>query len=58
VLRYFAGMSITETAVTLGCSDGTVKSQASRGLDALRFAYRAGAGVAPAEFALFDGSDS
>ena len=26
VLRYFAGMSVAETAAALGCSDGTVKS--------------------------------
>jgi RNA polymerase sigma-70 factor (sigma-E family) len=36
VLRYFAGMSVTETATALGCSDGTVKSQTSRALGALR----------------------
>jgi RNA polymerase sigma-70 factor (sigma-E family) len=36
VLRYFDDMSEAETAAALGCSVGTVKSQASRGLDRLR----------------------
>jgi RNA polymerase sigma-70 factor (sigma-E family) len=36
VLRYWEDMSVEETAVVLGCSAGTVKSQAARGLDALR----------------------
>ncbi|WP_127503258.1 SigE family RNA polymerase sigma factor [Actinoplanes solisilvae] len=36
VLRYFADLSETETAEALGCSVGTVKSQASRGLERLR----------------------
>jgi len=35
VLRYFAGLSETEIAVTLGISAGTVKSAAARGLAAL-----------------------
>ena len=38
VLRYFADCSIEETAVALGVSPGTVKSNTSRGLDALRAA--------------------
>ncbi|GAA0499223.1 RNA polymerase sigma24 factor [Paractinoplanes deccanensis] len=36
VLRYFADLSEAETAAALGCSVGSVKSQASRGLDRLR----------------------
>ena len=36
VLRYWEDMSVEETAAALSCSTGTVKSQASRGLDNLR----------------------
>lgn len=36
VLRYFEDLSEHETATALGCSVGTVKSQASRGLVRLR----------------------
>jgi RNA polymerase sigma-70 factor (sigma-E family) len=36
VLRYFADLSEAEIADALGCSVGTVKSQASRGLARLR----------------------
>jgi len=36
VLRYWEDMSVEETAAVLGCTAGTVKSQAARGLDALR----------------------
>jgi RNA polymerase sigma-70 factor (sigma-E family) len=36
VLRYFEQLSEAETANLLGCSVGTVKSAASRGLDRLR----------------------
>lgn len=38
VLRYFEELSEAETAVAMGCSVGTVKSQAARGLDKLRAA--------------------
>jgi RNA polymerase sigma-70 factor (sigma-E family) len=36
VLRYFEDLSETDVALTLDCSVGTVKSQASRGLTRLR----------------------
>lgn len=36
VLRYFEELDVRETAAALGCSEGTVKSQTSRGLSALR----------------------
>jgi RNA polymerase sigma-70 factor (sigma-E family) len=36
VLRYWEDLSVDETAALLDCSAGTVKSQAARGLQALR----------------------
>lgn len=36
VLRYFEALSIAETAAALGCTEGTVKSQANRGLASMR----------------------
>jgi RNA polymerase sigma-70 factor (sigma-E family) len=36
ILRYWEDLSVEETAHLMGCSTGTVKSNASRGLDRLR----------------------
>jgi RNA polymerase sigma-70 factor (sigma-E family) len=38
VLRFYCDLSIDQTALVLGCSAGTVKSQTARGLEALRLA--------------------
>ncbi|TCC51879.1 SigE family RNA polymerase sigma factor [Kribbella pittospori] len=38
VLRYYEDLSVEQTAQLLGCSEGTVKSQAARGLETLRTA--------------------
>lgn len=38
VLRYFDELSVAETAEAMNCTEGTVKSQAARGLDNLRAA--------------------
>ena len=36
VLRYFEDLTVRDTAEVLGCTEGTVKSQTARALDALR----------------------
>jgi RNA polymerase sigma factor (sigma-70 family) len=38
VLRYFEDLPVSDVAVAMGCTEGTVKSQTSRGLVALRAA--------------------
>lgn len=42
VLRYFCDLSVEETAQALGCSEGTVKSQAARALESLRAGLQEG----------------
>jgi RNA polymerase sigma-70 factor (sigma-E family) len=46
VLRYWEDLSESESAAVLGCSVGTVKSQASRGLARLREALETGSTAA------------
>jgi len=38
VLRFLEGLDVSSAAEVLGCTEGTVKSQTARGLDALRTA--------------------
>jgi RNA polymerase sigma-70 factor (sigma-E family) len=42
VLRYFYDLSVEQTARELGCSEGTVKSQTARAIEALRTSIRVG----------------
>lgn len=44
-LRYFEDLSVAQTAEILGCSEGTVKSQASRAIATLRRSISAEEGV-------------
>lgn len=46
VSRYFLGLSESETAVVLGCAQGTVKSRLSRSLGRLRHQLQSSAAVA------------
>jgi len=48
VLRYVEGLSISETADAMGCSEGNVKSQSARGLERLREAAPSYARPGPA----------
>jgi RNA polymerase sigma-70 factor (sigma-E family) len=41
VCRFYQGLDVVATAAALRCSEGTVKSQTARGLQALRAALRA-----------------
>ena len=47
VLRHWCDLSETETAETMGCSVGTVKSTTSRGLAGLRAALASASDVHP-----------
>ncbi|MFJ8044599.1 SigE family RNA polymerase sigma factor [Kitasatospora sp. NPDC096147] len=47
VLRYYCDLTVEQTAEVLGCSAGNVKSQTSRGLDALRRVLVPGPVAAP-----------
>lgn len=50
VLRYYQGLSVAETAAVLGVTAGTVKSQTSRGLTALRATLTSASGYLGASF--------
>ncbi|QNE19489.1 SigE family RNA polymerase sigma factor [Kribbella qitaiheensis] len=49
VLRYYEDLSVEQTAEILECSAGTVKSQASRGLETLRHAINAARSIGRAQ---------
>jgi RNA polymerase sigma-70 factor (sigma-E family) len=39
VLRYYDDLAVSEVAMVLGCTEGTVKSQTARGLETLQAAF-------------------
>jgi len=45
VLRYYCDLTVEQTAAELKCSQGTVKSNTSRGLASLRALLETGGGV-------------
>ncbi|MGH3680722.1 MAG: SigE family RNA polymerase sigma factor [Natronosporangium sp.] len=47
VLRFFCDLTVADTAVTLRCSEGTVKSQTARGLATMRRLLAAAPDSAP-----------
>ncbi|MEU0091349.1 SigE family RNA polymerase sigma factor [Kribbella sp. NPDC006257] len=49
VLRYYEDLSIEQTAEILGCTPGTVKSQAARGLETLRHAINEARSIGPVQ---------
>ena len=48
VLRYYCDLNVDQTAAALGCSTGTVKSQTSKAIAALRTQLKSGAKVTTA----------
>ncbi|MCT9932024.1 SigE family RNA polymerase sigma factor [Planotetraspora sp. A-T 1434] len=50
VLRYFCDLSVDETAQTMGCSSGNVKSQTARGITTLRRLLQSSYAASPEEY--------